>query len=84
MAIDLKRYERLKTDVDRLQRDADRAEGALAQLMGRLEKEHDCATLQDAETLLKKLQAKEKAAEEKFATALAEFEEEWSDVLSEK
>jgi len=79
--IDLKRYETLKTNVDRIQREHDRAEGALAQLVGRLKAEHGCDSLEEAEDQLVVLERKAKANEERYNNALCEFEEEWGEQI---
>lgn len=75
--MDVKRYTELKGQVDRLQRDHDRAEGALSGLMVRLKTEHDCDTLEEAQAKLKQLEAKTQKAEKQFEEALGRFEEEW-------
>jgi len=79
--MDLKRYEQLKGQVDRLQRDHDRAEGALSGLMARLKAEHGCDTLEEAQAKLKQLEAKAEKAEKQFEEALEQFEEEWAEKL---
>jgi len=77
----LDRYQKLKGKADELQREADRAEGALEQLMDKLKDEFDCETLEEAEKLSKKLEKEAKKAEEDFETAIDMFEEKWGDVL---
>jgi len=83
MPINLDRYRKLKADVDRCQREADRAEGALSQLMAKLEEEFGCKSLKEAEKLLVKLRKESKKAEKEFGEALNEFEEKWEEVLSD-
>ena len=83
MSIDLKKYDRLKTKAERLQREADRAEGALEQLMYRLESEHGVNTLADAEKLLKRREREAAKAESEFGDALEAFEGQWGEVLDE-
>ncbi len=75
--INLKKYEQLKSQVDQARQEADRAEGALAQTMKRLEEEFDCGSLEEAEKLEAELKKKAKKAEEEFDVALANFEEKW-------
>ena len=79
--IDLKKYEKLRTDVERLQRDRDRAEGALSQLMGQLKSEFDCNDLGEAESLLVKLKREQSKVEASFNQALEKFEERWENKL---
>ncbi len=81
MTISVEKYNRLKTTVDRLQREHDRAEGALAQQMERLESDFGCKTLKAAEAKAKKLEAEAAGAEREYGEALSEFEEKWSNVL---
>ena len=73
--IDIQRYQKLKKQLGDLQREKDRAEGALAQLMKELHSEFDCNTLEKAEALLKETAVKVRKAEEAFEEAMEEFEE---------
>lgn len=77
--MDLKRYQQLKAEVEHAQRDKDRAEGALQQLMGRLNDEFDCDSLEKAEKLLTKLRKDQERAERQFDAALEKFESDWGD-----
>lgn len=79
----LKKYMRLKKDVETAQQRADRAQGALDQLMKTLEKDFDCSTLKQAKTKLTSLQKKEETAREEFEEAVDEFEEKWEEKLQE-
>jgi hypothetical protein len=51
----LKEYTRLKRGVEEDQQEADRAEGALAEIMKRLKDEFNCPTLAKAKKKLKQL-----------------------------
>jgi hypothetical protein len=75
--INLRKYEQLKSQVDQARQEADRAGGALAQIMTRLEEDFGCDSLKKAERLEAELKGKAKKAEEEFNVALAEFEEKW-------
>jgi predicted nucleic acid-binding Zn-ribbon protein len=81
--ISLDRYKQLADKVEKLQRDHDRAEGALSQLMGRLDTEFGCDTLDVAEKKLKKLQKDAASKEAEFDAALDEFEADWKESLEE-
>ena len=81
MPIDLKKYQQLKDKVDQAQRQADKAAGALDQLMQQLKKEFDCDSLEEAEKLKTKLQKEEVKKEKEFTDALEEFERQWGDKL---
>ena len=79
--IDIRRYEKLKGDVDRLQRDVSRSEGALQQQMIRLKSDYDCDGVKEAEAELKRLKGELDDKEQKFKKELVEFETEWGEVL---
>ena len=79
----INRYEELKGRVDKLQRDHDRAEGALSELMGRLKEKHDCKTLKAAENKLEGMEGKVAKMEGDFDRAVDEFEEEWGEALED-
>ena len=78
----LDKYQDLQDKAARLRRDADKADGALEQLMARLSKEFKVDNLKAAK---KKLQALENQADEankEFHKAVEQFEEDWGDVLN--
>jgi len=81
MTVDLRRYEQLKQKVDQYQREADRAAGALAQLLERLKEEFGCDSIEEAEKLARKLKKERDKTEKEFAEALEEFETEWGGEL---
>lgn len=72
---------KLKADLDRLRTEASRAEGALAQVMGRLESEHGCDTIEAAEKKLVKLTQKEEEAKVEFDRAFKKFKTEHGDLV---
>jgi len=77
----LKEYERLKTKVERLQREADRAAGIRDEKMDRLKEEFGCTSLAEARKLLKTVEQEAEEAEAKYAEALGAFKEKWEDQL---
>ena len=77
----LDKLSKLKKQAESAQREADKAQGALEQILSQLKEDFDCETLEDAETLLDKLGEKERTKAEAFDTALAEFEEKYGDKL---
>ena len=77
----LKKYTRLKKDVEVARQRADREQGALDQLMKTLKKDFDCTTLKQAQKKLKNLQEQEVEAKEEFMEAMEEFEEKWEEKL---
>ncbi len=79
----LKKYMRLKKDVETAQQRKDRAQGALDQLMKNLEKDFKCTTLKQAQKKLTNLQEQEEEMKENFVEAMEKFEEKWEDKLQE-
>jgi len=83
MAIDLKRFERIKDDVEKKQREVNRAEGSLSTQMTRLKQDFKCETLEQAEELLEKIKTKMERVDKQFQEKMEEFDEEWSGKLDE-
>jgi len=79
--IDLARYQLLKSKLDKAQREVDRAQGSLDQLMVRLKDDHGCETLKQAEKKLKQMESDSEGAEQKYDRLLNEFDEEWGDKI---
>ena len=79
--IDLKEFQRLQDKVARLQREADKAEGALAEQMKRLKDDHGCESVEQAEKLLATLEKEQIAAEKQFTKAADKFEQRWKEEL---
>ncbi len=81
--MNLECYEALKRKVDRLQRDHDRAEGALDELLAQLKADHNCDSVAQADKLLKRLGKEEKRLCSEFEQVVEEFETEWAEQLDE-
>lgn len=79
----IEKFKRYKAKAEDLRREADRADGAYVSLMNELDKAWDCTTIEEAEELLAKYEAKTSKAEKRFTKALTEFEEEWGEYLEE-
>jgi len=77
----LEKYTQLKRKVEQAQHDADRAEGALEQVMRELRKNFDCSTLEEAQEKLKILKKREVEVGDAFTLALDEFEKKWKDKI---
>lgn len=73
----------LREKADKMRREADRAQGALDQVMKQLREEFSCKTLDEAEKKLQELSKGEAKAKKAFDDALASFEEEWRDALEQ-
>ena len=72
----------LRTKVERLQRESDRAAGALTQALKRLKDEFQCSSLEDAEKKLKELKKEEAKAKDAFDESLTKFTKDWPDVCT--
>lgn len=81
MAVDLREFHELKAEVDRCQREADRAEGALEQLMAKLKSEYGVTTVDEAKQLQQRLMAQAARDSQAYDTALAAFKEDWGHAL---
>lgn len=77
----LEEYQSLKREADSLQRQAERSQGKLDQLLETLQKEYGCKTLEEAKKLLTKLEKEEKVKEREADAARTEFETKWSGKL---
>jgi len=77
MSIDLKRFEKLKRQVNELKTEVDKAEGAIEQLMVRLENEFECGSLKQAVKLLTNLEREEERLTKEYEEAVKAFEEDW-------
>jgi DNA repair ATPase RecN len=71
------KYRKLKQQVEETKAEADRAQGALDQLLSRLKEEFDCSSLKEAKAKLAELESKKKKAESVFEKVLADYEEKW-------
>ena len=83
MTIDLKRWEKLKSEVDRLRREADRTEGVLDDLTKRLKRDFGVETAEEAGLLAAKLEKEAAVKEKEYARALADFERNWDGQVKE-
>ncbi len=79
--IDVRRWEKLKRDVDDMQREVSRAEGSLSTLLKRLEDQFGCKTEEEGRKLLQKMERKQEKIEDQFKDALEEFEEKWKEIV---
>jgi hypothetical protein len=71
------KYRKLKAEVEETQAEANRAQGALDQLLVRLRDEFECGSLKEAKVKLAELEAKKKKAEAAFEKAMADYKEKW-------
>lgn len=78
-AITEQQYIKLKADVTAAKADADRAQGALDQLMVRLKDEFECDTVKQTKAKLRELTEETEKAEKEFSKSLAEYERKWKE-----
>jgi uncharacterized protein YqiB (DUF1249 family) len=83
MTVGLREYEQLKSTATRLQREADKAEGAHAEQLKQLEDKYECSTVKEAEQLLRTLTKQVNESEAKFKKLLNKFEDDWADILEQ-
>jgi predicted nucleic acid-binding Zn-ribbon protein len=81
MTIDINEFNHLRQKVQKLQRDADKAEGALNEQLKHLKEEFDCDSIEEAEAYLVELEKKVAAAEKIYRKELKEFRKQWGDKL---
>lgn len=81
MTIGIQEFQQLKKNADQLQREADRAEGALQQLKQKLKEEFDCSSVKQAKKMLEELAAEEAKLTEAYGEAKEKFDKKWSDRL---
>ena len=75
--ISLEEYQRLKYQVDKFTRDADRSAGVQSSLQERLKKEFGCDSMAKAEKLLVKEEKEAEKLEKEAEKMLAEFKADW-------
>ena len=66
-------FEELKGQIETLQKDLARAEGANFSLLERLKKEHSCSSVKEAKARILRLQEELKEKERAFQKALEKF-----------
>lgn len=75
----LDKYLQLKKRVEAAQQEADKAEGALGEMMKWIKDEFGCSTLNEAKRKLKQLKKQEETSKKAFDDALDVFEGKWED-----
>ena len=79
--MNLEAYQELNQMIEDLQRKADRANGAIGQLLTTLKKDFDCSSFRKASELLKQLEKEKAVIVKDYNKAVADFEEKWRDKL---
>ena len=70
-------FEKLKREVDQAHAESERAKGARDQLMRRLHDEFECDSLEEARTLLKKIQRQKDEAMKTFDEKMSDYRRKW-------
>ena len=81
--MDTREFQKLKADMERIQREADRADGAYKEQQSRMKDEFDVKTVKEAEAMMRKLDAEYKKADAAFRKAASTFENKWFEVLED-
>lgn len=79
----LERFNTLKRSVEDAKSEASRAQGALDKLMDDLKRDHDCATVTEAETKLKKLEKDRDRLQKDVDKTIADYERKWKGEANE-
>jgi len=82
MAVNEREFKELRRQAEEAKTTRDRAAGQLEAAMARLLDEFGCKTLEEAETLLTKLEAEAATAEADYETEVAKFKETWGGHLT--
>ena len=77
----VRQMQALQKKLERFKSETAKAEGAIEQLTATLEKEFDCASLEEGQTLLDQLEAEEDELKESLETMYDEFSNKWRDTL---
>jgi hypothetical protein len=81
--IDLARFQRIRDFHEKAKAEASRAEGALQHQMELLHSEFQCATLEEAETLLATMIRERGEVESQYNVELSAFETQWASLMDE-
>lgn len=79
--MNLKQYTQLKEQVEKKQREVERARGALDQLFKRLKEEHKCKSTKEAKEKVAELKKEVERLDGQFNKALKAFEDKWGHKL---
>lgn len=71
----------MKQQIERLQKEADMAEGELNQIMKQLKQEFNCDSIEEAEDALQELEQERKETKELFDSSLKAFKDKWEDII---
>lgn len=73
-------YRELKEQATEARQQAERARGALDQIVEQLKADFGCSNLKEAEALLEKLRRDQTKAQKDFDKAFADYQKKWKEV----
>ena len=73
----ISKYLKLKARVEKAQQKADKAEGALDEVLKQIKKDFNCNTINEAKRKLKQLKNQSEKLQIEFNKAIEQFEEKW-------
>lgn len=73
------KFRELKQAHENARTEAERAEGALIQVMSQLKQDFDCDTLEEAQEKLRRLQKQQAREETELDKALVDYEKSWGE-----
>jgi hypothetical protein len=76
-------FERIKEQVDSLQRQSDRVEGELNAILKEIKEKFGCRTLEEAKRLLDKMSKETSALEKQVKKKQKAFDMKWGDTLEQ-
>lgn len=74
-------YEKLKRQVESLEKERERSVGVLNELLKDMKQKHGCKTLKELKKKLEMIKAKEQAAMKEYFSAKKKFTKKWKTVL---
>lgn len=83
MAIDADEYLKIKKQIEKKQKEINRAEGVLEQIMKELKTKYNCTSIAGAKSKHEKLKRKLKETEKEYDSAVASFKKKWKEELDE-
>ena len=77
-------YEKLKRQVESLEKERERSVGVLNELLKDMKQKHGCKTLKELKRKLEVMKKKEQTAAEEYFLAKKKFTKKWKHVLESK
>lgn len=74
-------YKQVKSQVDKLRKQSEQAQGAMQVLLGTLAKQFDCHSIEEGKAFLAELQGKQEKLKKTIQKKLESFDKKYKDVL---